>query len=120
MALDEVVADGDAIAIRVGCLDDGARVLTARFWNGQIHRDRRADGVPLSVADNLHNRPGERFGVGVCRRNDGQLESIEYDECSNRIDPEKIDERFYKHGVEPAARIVAHLFEHCRWREWLG
>src|ERR1700686_44608 len=75
--------------------------------------------MPLRIADDLDDRPRERLRIWIRGRDDGELEGIEHDQSSHRINAQQVYERLYEHLIQSATRIVAHLFEDCRRGECL-
>src|SRR6185312_2943049 len=118
--LDDVIANPDAIPFRIRSLDDGARKLTVGSGRRKVCLDRRLQKIPASVAHNYHTRPGQHLRIRIRGKHDGELEGVEYDERSGRIDPEQRDERLYYNRIESAARIVAHLLQYGRRRIRFG
>src|SRR5687767_2711472 len=77
IASDEVVADPNAIALRIGRLDDRSKESARRILLREIHQRARMEDIPAIVADDPHDRSRHLVRVRIHRMNDRQLEGIE-------------------------------------------
>src|SRR5258708_37766457 len=117
MGSDEIVASPDAIPLWILGLDDGAQIHAVAVLLRQVEEDTRMYEVPLLVADDADHRTREHFGHRIHRVHDAQLERVEDDERTDRIDAGKVDERLHDHGIHAAARVVGHLLHQLRRSE---
>src|SRR4051812_24464805 len=93
--LEEVVANADAISFRAFSLDDRATVVVVLRLVGEIGQISRVQHIAARVADDADDRARKHFRNRVHGVDDPQLECIEDDERSNRINAGEVDERLH-------------------------
>src|SRR5829696_1722769 len=93
IASEEIVADPDAIAIRIVRLDDGPQIDAVAALLGQVGQGARMHQVAAVVADHPHDRARQHLRDRVHGVHDPELEGIEHDERPDRVDPREVDER---------------------------
>src|SRR5688500_11194541 len=105
----EVVADADAITIRILRLDDGAgAALARRILFGEIDQRAGIDDVAAVVADDADDRSRDHLGDRVGGVHDRELEGVQHDERPDRIDTKQDHERLTDEGVHSPPRLVEH------------
>src|SRR6476661_4384800 len=105
MRSEEIVADTDAIPLRVLRLDDGAQIHAVLALLGEVDQGPWMQQVTLRITDDAYDRPGQHFRDRVDGVHDAELEGIEDDECPHRVDPGQVDERLDDDRIHPATRI---------------
>src|SRR4051812_41509087 len=106
---EEIVADPDAIPLWVLRLDDGSQVHAVLALFGEIDQRTRMQQVALCITDDAYERPGQHFGDRIHRVDDPELEGVQNDQRSHRIDPGEVDERFHAPRIHSPPGVVPHL-----------
>src|SRR6476660_6283548 len=110
---DKVIANRDPIARRIGDLDDRAAIGSALIFVGETDlRTRRRHWSTIGVDRDPDQGTLELLSVRIGRGHDADLEGVENDAGSYRVDPNQIDQRLDQHPIVASVGVLPHFPQH--------